>query len=298
VQRPEATVYASPALDVAIDLPRIEVTGRVVIPEAYLSIETLPVQAVKVSPDRIVHGQVEGDTIRPIDMIADVTVELGDSVRYTGSNLDTALSGSLRLSFESGLSPNASGGLRIDGNDDAYGQELALERGELLFAGPLDDPALDVLAVREIGATRVGIRLSGTLRAPETSLFSEPPMSELNALSYLRFGRPLTATDGSETVTLEATALALGLQQALPAVQRVGDALRLDELSIEPTEVDAGSLMAGKYLSPKLYLSYTYGLFNRLGGFLMRYQINDRFSLETRSGNEKSMDFLYSVEKN
>jgi translocation and assembly module TamB len=123
-------------------------------------------------------------------------------------------------------------------------------------------------------------------------------MSELNALSYLRFGRPLTATDGSETVTLEATALALGLQQALPAVQRVGDALRLDELSIEPTEVDAGSLMAGKYLSPKLYLSYTYGLFNRLGGFLMRYQINDRFSLETRSGNEKSMDFLYSVEKN
>ncbi len=55
--------------------------------------------------------------------------------------------------------------------------------------------------------------------------------------------------------------------------------------------------MAGKYLSPKVYMSYTYGLFNRLGGFLLRYDINDRFSLETRSGNEKSMDFLYSTEK-
>ena len=55
--------------------------------------------------------------------------------------------------------------------------------------------------------------------------------------------------------------------------------------------------MAGKYLSPKVYMSYSYGLFNRLGGFLLRYQINDRFSLETRSGSEKSMDLLYSIEK-
>jgi hypothetical protein len=44
-------------------------------------------------------------------------------------------------------------------------------------------------------------------------------------------------------------------------------------------------------------MSYTYGLFNRLGGFLLRYEINDRFALETRSGSEKSMDLLYSIEK-
>ena len=71
----------------------------------------------------------------------------------------------------------------------------------------------------------------------------------------------------------------------------------VDELAIEPTEVDAGALMAGKYLSPKVYMSYSYGLFNRLGGFLLRYQFNDRLSLETRSGNDKSMDLLYSIEK-
>jgi hypothetical protein len=45
-------------------------------------------------------------------------------------------------------------------------------------------------------------------------------------------------------------------------------------------------------------MSYSYGLFNRLGGFLLRYQFNDRLSLETRSGDEKSMDLLYSIEKN
>ena len=92
-------------------------------------------------------------------------------------------------------------------------------------------------------------------------------------------------------------ALSLGLQQALPGIQRVGESIGLDELTIATTELDAGSLMAGKYLSPKVYMSYTYGLFNRLGGFLLRYDINDRFSLETRSGDEKSMDLLYSTEK-
>ena len=296
-RRPDALVYASPDFDITIDLPRIDVRGSVLVPEADISVGALPSQAVRVSSDSIVHGEADAGVVRPLEVTADVTVELGDRVRYRGANLIADLSGDLRLEYASGLSPTAGGSLTLAGSYEAYGQSLALEQGELLFAGPLNDPAIDVLAVREIGATTVGIRLSGTLLAPEPSLYSDPPMSEANALSYLMFGRPLSASDDTDAATLQSTALALGLQQALPVVQRVGETLRLDELSIEPTEVDAGSLMAGKYLSPKVYMSYSYGLFNRLGGFLLRYQINERFSLETRSGNEKSMDLLYSIEK-
>jgi translocation and assembly module TamB len=303
-RRPDATIFASPDFDVDIHLPRIAVTGTVRVPKAEISVEKLPAQAVTVSPDAIVHGRPEAESIRPLDVSATVQVELGDAVHYSGSNLDTKLTGSLGLDYHSGRSPIASGNLRLEGNYDAYGQMLDLERGELLFAGSLTDPALDVLAVRRIGTrqanqtqTTVGIRLNGTLLAPEASLYSDPPMSDLNALSYLRFGRPLTSSDDTETATLESTALALGLQQALPAVQRVGESLGLDELTIAANDIDAGALMAGKYLSPKVYMSYSYGLFNRLGGFLLRYQINPRLSLETRSGSEKSMDLLYSIEK-
>ena len=42
--------------------------------------------------------------------------------------------------------------------------------------------------------------------------------------------------------------------------------------------------MAGKYLSPKVYIRYSYGLFNRIGGLLLRFKVNDRLSIETRSG--------------
>jgi translocation and assembly module TamB len=303
-RRPDVQILASPDLVVDVALPRIDVSGQVLIPEAVIAVEDLPVQAVRVSPDAVVHGQAVVEQSRPLDVNADLTIELGPDVRYEAANLDTDLTGTLRLEYRSGFSPEASGNIRMEGDYDAYGQSLVLERGELLFAGPLNNPALDVLAVRRIGARPgvqaeivVGIRLSGTLMAPVPTVYSDPAMSQANALSYLRFGRPLTASDGTETATLESMALSLGLQQALPAMQNVGESLGLDELTIATTELDAGSLMAGKYLSPKVYMSYTYGLFNRLGGFLLRYDINDRFSLETRSGDEKSMDFLYSTEK-
>jgi translocation and assembly module TamB len=100
-----------------------------------------------------------------------------------------------------------------------------------------------------------------------------------------------------ETTTLQTAALSLGLQQALPVVQRFGNSLGLDELTVQSTTADAGELMAGKYISPKIFLRYSYGLFNRIGGLLLRFDVNDRFSVETRSGEFNSVDFLFTVEK-
>jgi translocation and assembly module TamB len=150
------------------------------------------------------------------------------------------------------------------------------------------------------GVTEVGVELTGTLKAPRTRVFSTPAMSEADALSYLLFNRPLSSSDPmgtEETSALQTAALSLGLQQALPVVQRIGNTLGLDELTVQSTDTDAGALMAGKYLSPRLYIRYSYGLFNRIGGFLLRFKVNDRLSIETRSGEQESMDLFYTVEK-
>ena len=60
---------------------------------------------------------------------------------------------------------------------------------------------------------------------------------------------------------------------------------------------DPGALMAGKYLSPKVYIRYSYGLFNRIGGLLLRFKVSDKVSIETRSGDQESMDVIYNIEK-
>ena len=316
VRLPDAEVDISPELEVQIELPDIQVTGTVHVPRARLSLSELPAQAAVPSADTVIHGVEDTETFRPLNMQADLRLTLGDDVAYSGGGLTTEITGDMSLLYESGQSAVASGIVDLDGSYETSGQNLNLERGRLFFAGPLDNPGLDVRAVRQIetraglaasapslqsgaqaGAIRVGVDLTGTMKAPQTRIFSQPAMSEADALSYLLFGRPLTGTDGAEAASLESAAISMGLSQALPLIQRAGESVGLDELSVQSTEADAGELMAGKFLSPRLYVRYTYGLFNRIGGLLLHFRLTDRLSLETRSGDAKSMDILYVVEK-
>jgi translocation and assembly module TamB len=304
VQLPDVQVFVSPNLDIDVALPDVRVTGTVLVPRAAIQLSALPAQAVTPSPDAVVHGEIAGEVERPLTITASIDLTLGDDVRYTGLNLETKVSGGMHFDAEAGRSSTASGTLTLAGTYNAYGQKLELERGQLLFSGPLDDPGLDVRAVRAIETTaasgeqtRVGVELAGTVKAPRTRVFSTPAMSEADALSYLLLGRPVNGTGSEETATLQTAAISMGLQQALPVVQRIGQTLGLDEFSVQTTDTDAGALMAGKYLSPKIYIRYSYGLFNRIGGLLLRFKVNERLSIETRSGDQKSMDLLYTVEK-
>jgi len=304
VQLPDAEIYVSPDLDLRVELPDIRVSGTVHVPRANVKLSELPAQAIVPSPDTVVHGAVETTQVRPLRLQAQLLLTLGDDVRYSGLNLATKVTGQLRMNRDADRSTTATGTLTLAGTYSAYGQTLELERGQLLFSGPVDDPGLDVRAVRSIegtGAgleqTRVGVELTGTIMAPRTRVFSTPAMSEADALSYLLLGRPVSGSGAEQSATLQTAAISMGLQQALPVVQRIGQTIGLDELSVQTTDTDAGALMAGKYLSPRVYVRYSYGLFNKIGGLLVRFKMNDRFSLETRSGDQKSMDLLYTVEK-
>jgi translocation and assembly module TamB len=275
------------------------------VPRALIQLSGLPAQAIAPSPDAVVHSETLAVEMRtPIRLSADIQLELGDDVRYTALNLATRVTGGMRLDMPADRTSTASGTLTLTGTYNAYGQVLELERGQLLFNGPLGNPGLDVRAARTIETTigsaepiRVGVELTGTVQSPRTRVISTPAMTEADALSYLLLGRPVTGTGDEDTTTLQTAAISMGLQQALPAVQKIGQTLGLDELSVQTTDTDAGALMAGKYLSPKVYIRYSYGLFNRIGGLLLRFKVNDRLSVETRSGDQESMDLLYTVEK-
>ena len=297
VRTPEADIVVTPAIEAEVRLPDIEVTGTVHIPHARLVLDEVPPQAVAPSPDAVVHGAAAPAPRRPLRLHSNLTITLGEDVSYSGAGLTTDLGGELAIAHESGRTAVATGTVILSGQYEAYGQSLELERGRLLFAGPWDNPALDVRAVRRLEEVTAGVQLSGTLRSPQTRIFSEPVLSEADALSYLLFGRPLSSAGADETASLESAAISMGLKQALPAIERVGQSIGLDELSVRTTNADAGELMAGKYLSPRVYIRYTYGLFNRIGGLMLRLELNDRLSLETRSGYEKSMDLIYTVEQ-
>ena len=81
-------------------------------------------------------------------------------------------------------------------------------------------------------------------------VFDDIAMAEADALSYLILGRPLTNTDASDNAALESAAVSMGLRQALPVVQRVGETLGFDEFTVQTSSANTGELMAGKQLVP------------------------------------------------
>ena len=52
----------------------------------------------------------------------------------------------------------------------------------------------------------------------------------------------------------------------------------------------------GKQPNRRLYARYSYGVFSRLGAFLLRYRMTDTLTLEAATGENHAIDVVYSVE--
>jgi translocation and assembly module TamB len=77
----------------------------------------------------------------------------------------------------------------------------------------------------------------------------------------------------------------------------LGTKLGLPDISVESTLSNETSLVLGKYLSPRLYVSYGVSLTESINTFKMRYTINDRWTIKTESGKEIGADLVYTIEK-
>ena len=299
VRLPDMQATASPDLDILLDERRLEVRGTIEVPEADIRLREAGADAVRTSPDAVVHGRTEAGDARlgPV-LLVEVQVQLGDEVRLEGFGLETGLTGSLRLTGGSRRPWLGFGRVSlVAASYRAYGQKLAVERGELAFSGPLDNPALDVRAVREAGEVVAGVRIGGTVRSPRSTVFSEPPLPEAEALAYLLTGRPLSGATSAEGNLLSRAALSLGLSQAGSVAARVSQEVGLDTLAVEGG-ADDGRVLAGKRLNEDLYLEYAWGIFDQIGTLLVRYDLSDRLRLESRSGEQHAVDLVYRVETN
>ena len=230
-------------------------------------------------------------------------VRLGERVSFEGFGLKTGLSGELTLSQSLGSDPELVTGAGVvslrDGQFSAFGQKLAIDRGSLLFSGVVTDPGLDVKASREVNYqgrdVTVGVLLSGKLSQIQTRIFSEPAMGELDALSYLTTGKPLSAAGAGDRSAVSSAAISLGFNQALPVVQQLGSALKVDELGIDTTDAGGTAVVIGEQLGKDLFIRYTYGVFDDLGTVKAIYKLGRRVSIEGSSGAEQSLDLIYSV---
>jgi translocation and assembly module TamB len=304
---PAARVVISPDLTVERSSESLRVGGSVEIPSTKVDLAKLPGGGVaRTSPDVVVTDAEQPAPGKPLPVVVAVTVKLGDDVKLAGFGLDGTIGGQLRVDQRPGKLATGTGTLNVGGTYKAYGQDLKIETGRLLFAGTaLDNPGLDIRAVRTIlGASggqsddtiTAGLQVRGTALVPVLTVFSQPAMEQSEALSYLITGKPLSGLKSGEGDMLGSAARALGSAGGDLLAKGIGARVGVEAGVSDSAALGGAAFTVGKYLSPKLYLSYGVGLFTPGEVITLRYLISKRFNFEAQNastGNRAGINYRY-----
>jgi translocation and assembly module TamB len=214
----------------------------------------------------------------------DLAVEMGKAVKIDGYGLTGTLAGSLRVREAPGQAMRATGTLDVAGRYRAYGQNLQITRGRLLWSNSeFGDPRLDMRAERVVGDVTAGIRVEGRASAPQATVYSNPAKSESEALAYLTLGRPLSTVTGAEARQLGAAKSALNAGSGLIAAE-LGARLGLDDAGVVESRALGGDVLSiGKYLSPKVYVGYGVALVGSGQVLVLKYLLRKGFDIQIES---------------
>jgi translocation and assembly module TamB len=143
---------------------------------------------------------------------------------------------------------------------------------------------------------KVGVMVRGTLRAPRVMLYSDPPLTQAQATNYLLFG-----TAGFETSANTVGGAPGGSQDSIPNFStQVGGGDWTFDVSKQSVQTVSGtqasSLFVGKYLSPRLYVSYGVGLYDPIIVKRLIYKLSEKWTLQAESGTASSADIIYTLE--
>ena len=288
----ELRVVANPNLDFTLAGTTMQLKGEVLVPEADIDLERLD-RGTSVSSDVVVLDPVDPEETvsSPLDM--DLTVSLGDNVKMAGFGLKGALTGKMQVWAKPGREMTANGGLEVSGRYKAYGQDLTITRGQLTWNyNPVSDPRINLRAERRIGDVTAGIDVTGRAMQPRAQVWSDPSMSQSEALGYLVLGRSLTGATSDQTQQVNAASAALSAGSGLLASQ-LGAKLGLDDAGVSQSRALGGSVLGvGKFISPKLYVGYGVSLVGSGSVLTLKYLLSRGFDIEVESSTVENRGSL------
>ena len=223
-------------------------------------------------------------------------IGLGQQFRLRGHGVDTGLRGELAVTSPGGRLA-LHGTVRTEGGSvAAYGQKLEIERGAVTFNGALDNPVLDVLAIRPNLDVKVGVMVTGAAQKPRIRLVSEPELADYDKLSWLVLGRSPDGLGRTDTALLQRAALALLSGEGRSPTDALLESIGLTDFSVRQSDGDTRETIVslGKQLSRRWYLGYERSVNATTGTWQLIYRIAQRFTLRAQSGNDNALDVIWS----
>ncbi len=321
---PEQQLVVAPDLTFTGSKDTFSARGVIRVPEMLLR-RFSSTADIKPSGDVIVAGRERAasrSTGFPLDL--QIQILLGDKVFVKYGGVDARLVGGVTLAMTDFTKATGSGEIKVaKGTYKIYGVSLDIQRGRALFSGgSVERPTLDILALRTVDDVKAGVTVTGTPEEPFVKLYSEPSLPDTDILSYVVLGRSLGESGSQGAILMEAASLFVssdhspGLQEQLkewialdtvtvssgkdqrPGYKAIEPSMRSNsQSSANTTSVSQTMLQLGKYLTPKLYVSYGKSLFDQSQQFRARYSISKRWEVESKiSTVATGGDLMYRIE--
>ncbi|MDD0823038.1 translocation/assembly module TamB [Mannheimia sp. AT1] len=310
-----AKVAISPDIQVIATPTLLTLSGNIDLPWARIEVEELPESAVSVSGDEVImdgsaktkvpfnQRNIPAQTSGGMAINADIKINIGNDVKLKAYGLNSDVKGLLSVrQGRQGL--GLYGQVHLEnGRFAAYGQDLLIRKGNVSFAGSPSQPTLDIEAIRnpeamEDSTITAGVRVTGLADNPNVKVFSDPAMSQNEALSYILTGRSLeTSGDAGSSNAVAAALLSMSLSKSSKLVGDVGSTFGLKDLSVSTAGIgDNTKVEVSASLSPRFRVKYGVGIFAPLTELTLRYNLTPRLYLQWVSSINQAVDLMYRFE--
>jgi translocation and assembly module TamB len=322
MQRSDRWVMATGGANVVFGERRVQANAAAVAVAGFVDfgrtdLPTLPDDVLVVRADEAPVARVAEPRV-VFDL--DLGIGLGDAFYLRGLGLDTRAQGAVRVRSDGRGAIRATGAVEArDGTYQGFGQRLVIQRGRVNFQGPLENPGLDVLAVRSDLPVEVGVSITRTAQNPLIRLYSNPAMTDVETLSWLVLGRPADQGPADNIALARAAAgLLAGTGEDMPT--QLARTFGIDEVTLRSGDIgDIGSILPrqtvagatrgdarvpatvggeivvlGKRLSDSVSISYEQALSGATNAFLISYRLTQRLFLLGRAGSDNALSLVYS----
>lgn len=313
-----AKVDVSPNIEVKVTPKELVLGGRVDIPWARIEVKELPESAVSVSSDEVImEGSAKNKQAYKLPVSTknvpqngqgmairgDVGIFIGNDVRLEAYGLKTNLNGVIKVrQGNKGLGLYGQVNLK-NGTFASFGQDLVIRKGIISFTGLPSQPTLDIEAIRnpeamEDSKVTAGVRVTGVADDLDVKVFSNPSMSQDEALSYILTGRGLeNSADAASNNSIAAALIGMSLSKSGKTVGKVGSAFGISDFSVTTAGIgDNTKVVVSGNLTPKFKVKYGVGIFAPLTELTLRYRLAPSLYLQWVSSLNQAVDLLYRFE--
>ncbi len=150
---------------------------------------------------------------------------------------------------------------------EQFGRRFSIEQGSVTFNGLVTDWTTSIEAAYAVPSSpdaidsdiRITLSVTGKMDSLRLELSSDPALETSDLVSYLATGKPaaraLESSGEGTSLAGRGTALAMGTVAGL-LEQQAGEAVGLDVMEIRHGGPEGTVVIAGRYVSPRLYVGF------------------------------------------